>query len=87
VGRFAIGILILIAELELERITESWSTAVTEAVKRRVHISARAPAGYRRAQRRRFSRLASWEDVTPIRLVRDGLTPLRPGDRAGRAGR
>jgi DNA invertase Pin-like site-specific DNA recombinase len=54
-GRSAIGILTLIAELEL--ITESWSTAVTEAVKRRVHISARAPAGYRRAQRRRFSRL------------------------------
>jgi DNA invertase Pin-like site-specific DNA recombinase len=47
-GRFAIGILTLIAELELERIKESWSTAVTEAVKRGVHISARAPAGYRR---------------------------------------
>jgi DNA invertase Pin-like site-specific DNA recombinase len=56
-GRFAIGILTLIAELELERIKESRSTAVTEAVKRRVHISARASAGYRRAQRRRFSRL------------------------------
>src|SRR5262245_12836598 len=27
-GRFAIGILTLIAELELERITENWSTAV-----------------------------------------------------------
>jgi site-specific DNA recombinase len=47
-GRFAIGILTLIAELELERIKESWSTAVTEAVKRGVHISARVPAGYRK---------------------------------------
>jgi site-specific DNA recombinase len=45
-GRFAIGILTLIAEHELERIKESWSTAVTEAVKRGVHISARVPAGY-----------------------------------------
>jgi site-specific DNA recombinase len=45
-GRFAIGILTLIAELELERIRENWSTAVTEAVKRGVHISARVPAGY-----------------------------------------
>jgi DNA invertase Pin-like site-specific DNA recombinase len=45
-GRFAIGILSLIAELELERIKESWSTAVSEAVKRGVHISARVPAGY-----------------------------------------
>src|SRR4029453_8233270 len=47
-GRFAIGILTLIAELELERIKESWSTAVSEAVKRGVHISARVPAGYRK---------------------------------------
>jgi site-specific DNA recombinase len=47
-GRFAIGILTLIAELELERITESWSTAVREAVERGVHISATPPAGYRR---------------------------------------
>jgi len=47
-GRFAIGILTLIAELELERIKENWSNAVTEAVKRGVHISARVPAGYRK---------------------------------------
>ena len=47
-GRFAIGILTLIAELELERITENWETAVSEAVKRGVHISARVPAGYRK---------------------------------------
>src|SRR3954462_14802038 len=40
-GRFAIGILTLIAELELERITESWATAISEAVGRGVHISAR----------------------------------------------
>ena len=31
-GRFAIGILTLIAELELERITESWATANKKAV-------------------------------------------------------
>jgi site-specific DNA recombinase len=47
-GRFAIGILTLIAELELERIKENWSTAVTEAVSRGIHISARVPVGYRR---------------------------------------
>ena len=46
-GRFAIGILTLIAELELERITENWETA-SEAVKRGVHISARVPTGYRK---------------------------------------
>jgi site-specific DNA recombinase len=47
-GRFAIGILTLIAELELERIKANWQTAVTEAVGRGVHISARPPAGYQR---------------------------------------
>ena len=49
-GRFAIGILTLIAELELERITENWSSAVQAAVARGVHISATPPAGYRRDQ-------------------------------------
>jgi site-specific DNA recombinase len=47
-GRFAIGILTLIAELELERIKESWATAVSRAVERGVHISGRTPAGYTR---------------------------------------
>lgn len=47
-GRFAIGILTLIAELELERIKENWATAVTSAVGRGIHISARVPFGYRR---------------------------------------
>lgn len=47
-GRFAIGILTLIAELELERIKDNWGTAVRKAVDRGVHISARVPTGYRR---------------------------------------
>src|SRR5919109_4938558 len=47
-GRFAIGILTLIAELELERIKSNWATAVSEAVGRGVHISARPPVGYQR---------------------------------------
>jgi DNA invertase Pin-like site-specific DNA recombinase len=49
-GRFAIGILTLIAELELDRITESWSTAVKAAVERGVHIAGTPPAGYRRGE-------------------------------------
>jgi len=47
-GRFAIGILTLIAELELERIKENWTAAVTAAIERGVHISGRVPTGYRR---------------------------------------
>src|SRR5947208_6157779 len=47
-GRFAIGILTLIAELELERIKENWTSAVTNAVGRGIHISGRIPVGYTR---------------------------------------
>lgn len=53
-GRFAIGILTLIAELELERIKENWTTAVTKAVDRGIHISARPPTGYRRDENKRL---------------------------------
>src|SRR5262249_55665815 len=52
-GRFAIGILILIAELELERIKGGWA-AVSEAVGRGVHISARPPTGYKRDKESRL---------------------------------
>jgi site-specific DNA recombinase len=62
-GRFAIGILTLIAELELERIKANWQTAVTEAVGRGVHISARPPAGY---QRDRSGRLIRDEHAAPV---------------------
>lgn len=55
-GRFAIGILTLIAELELERIKANWQTAVTEAVGRGVHISARPPTGYQRDDAGRLAR-------------------------------
>lgn len=55
-GRFAIGILTLIAELELERIKENWRTAVTHAVERRIHISRYAPTGYTRDEDGRLLR-------------------------------
>ena len=55
-GRFAIGILTLIAELELERIKGAWETAVRHAVERGVHISARIPTGYKRQKDGRLIR-------------------------------
>src|SRR5205809_4729194 len=55
-GRFAIGILTLIAELELERIKENWTAAVSGAVERGIHISARPPTGYRRDEEGRLIR-------------------------------
>jgi DNA invertase Pin-like site-specific DNA recombinase len=53
-GRFAIGILTLIAELELERIKGGWETAVSEAVGRGIHISAKPPTGYSRDEEGRL---------------------------------
>jgi site-specific DNA recombinase len=55
-GRFAIGILTLIAELELERIKGGWETAVSEAVGRGIHISAKPPTGYSRDKEGRLLR-------------------------------
>ncbi len=66
-GRFAIGILTLIAELELERIKENWSSAVRSAVERGVHISSTPPAGYRRDETRRL--VAVEPDASVIREV------------------
>jgi DNA invertase Pin-like site-specific DNA recombinase len=55
-GRFAIGILSLIAELELERIRESWETAKREAIGRGVHIASYTPTGYKRDESSRLVR-------------------------------
>jgi site-specific DNA recombinase len=55
-GRFAIGILVLIAELELERIKGNWQIAVTQAVGRGIHISSRVPTGYSRDKDGRLHR-------------------------------
>jgi site-specific DNA recombinase len=57
----------LIAELELDRITENWSTAVKAAVERGVHISATPPAGYRRGEDGRLVLVP--EEATVIREV------------------
>jgi DNA invertase Pin-like site-specific DNA recombinase len=62
-GRFAIGILTLIAELELERIKDNWDAAVMNAIKRGVYISARVPAGYRRDE---SGRLVPDELTAPV---------------------
>lgn len=65
-GRFAIGILTLIAELELERITESWRIANEEAVARGVHVSARPPAGYLRDESGRL-----YPDASAVEAIRE----------------
>ncbi len=55
-GRFAIGILTLIAELELERIKDNWDAAITSAIKRGVHFSPRVPTGYKRKKKKGLER-------------------------------
>ena len=44
----------MIAELELERIKESWDVAKTRAVDRGIHISSRPPTGYVRDENKRL---------------------------------
>ena len=46
VGRFARTMMLAIAELELERVRENWSTAHAHAVDRGVHVAATTPFGY-----------------------------------------
>ena len=76
-GRFAIGILTLIAELELERIKENWATAVSEAVGRGVHISARPPTGYKRGAGGRLVR--DEPAASSVAEVFGCAPPARPG--------
>lgn len=47
-GRFALHMMLAIAELEWERRREGWETARKNAVDRGVHIASRAPTGYDR---------------------------------------
>ena len=92
-GRFAIGILTMIAELELERIKESWATAITRAVDRGIHISSRPPTGYmrdkdKRLVARRARRLSGQGGLSPARarslLGRARRLPRRAGGRDAR---
>lgn len=53
-GRFALNMMIALAELEWERRRESWLVARSEAVSRGVHISSMTPAGYDRDADRRL---------------------------------
>jgi site-specific DNA recombinase len=47
-GRFAMHMMLAMAELELERIREGWDAARASAVARGVHVASRTPTGYSR---------------------------------------
>jgi site-specific DNA recombinase len=55
-GKLVTTILVALAEMELDRITESWETANREAVARGVHVSGRTPTGYARDESNRLKR-------------------------------
>lgn len=50
IGKFAVTMMLAIAELEIDRIRESWSVAQELAVRRGVHVASRTPTGYQRGQ-------------------------------------
>jgi site-specific DNA recombinase len=62
-GRFALTILLALAELELGRIRESWATAQAYAVQRGVHIASKSPTGYRRGDDGRLVPVTSDAEV------------------------
>ena len=47
-GRFALGMMLLVAKYYRDRITEGWETSVRNAVERGVHVT--VPYGYRRGE-------------------------------------
>jgi site-specific DNA recombinase len=47
-GKFAVHMILALAELELDRIRENWLTAHQFAVRRGVHVASRTPTGYGR---------------------------------------
>lgn len=55
-GKLVTTILVALAEMELDRITESWEIANREAVARGVHVSGRTPTGYVRDEKGRLLR-------------------------------
>lgn len=63
VGKAVVRILLVLAELELDRIRESWSVASARAIRRGVHICRVPPVGYRR---RADSRLEPDPTAAPV---------------------
>lgn len=53
-GRFAMHMMLALAELELERVRESWAAARGAAVDRGIHIASRTPTGYDRDEDKRL---------------------------------
>lgn len=54
-GRAFLRMLLVFAELERDRITESWETANANAIGRGIHIAKHAPVGYVRGDDRRLT--------------------------------
>lgn len=48
IGEFARTMMLAIAKLEYDRISENWKTAQKKAVERGIHVASRSPTGYRR---------------------------------------
>src|SRR5690348_6215918 len=55
-GRMVLRVMLSMAEWELDRIRSSWDASRERAVARGVHLSPRAPTGYRRSPSGRLSR-------------------------------
>lgn len=65
-GRFAMHMMLAMAELELERIRDSWNAARASAVSRGIHVASRTPTGYDRDAEKRLTPNADAPAVTEL---------------------
>src|SRR5829696_1492222 len=67
VGRFVLTILFAFAELELQKITQNWNEAVTQAIEAGKYIAAKVPVGYVKGEDGRL--LADADAAAKVREV------------------
>jgi len=58
-GKFAVQMILALAQLELDRVRDNWARAQESALRRGVHIASRLPTGCRRGADRRLEPVES----------------------------
>jgi site-specific DNA recombinase len=62
-GKFALHMIEVLAQLELDRVRDTWARAQESAVRRGIHVASRLPTGYRRGA---DGRLEPVETAAPV---------------------
>lgn len=76
-GKFGLTLMMAIAELESDRIKETWASSQRKAVARGVHVASRAPTGYERGEGSRLVTSSAAPAVRELFLQRAAGASLR----------